>query len=142
MKKTFLTSLLFILTCIVSFGSWQDKEMKRINKKIAKISNCKCPSKTQEIDKNSVKFYFTPKKIQLVKIIEKRTINGISINIQYFFDNKTNQLIAVSQGSTIYYYQKSGYFAVLSNDNFTPEEAQKRAKEFSDTAQKYISKIE
>jgi hypothetical protein len=142
MKNTLLTSLFIILTSIMSFGTWQDKEMKRINKKITKISNCKCPSKTQEIDKNAVKFYFTPKKIQLVKIVEKRTINGHSVNIQYFFDKKTNQLIAVSQGSSIYYFQKSGYFAVLSNDNFTPDEAKKRAKEFSDTAQKYISKLE
>ena len=142
MKKTFLTSLLFILTCAVSFGSWQDKEMKRINKKIAKISNCKCPSKTQEIGKSSVRFYFTPKKIQLVKIIEKRTINGNTISIQYFLYKKNNKLMAVTIGSTIFYYQESGYFAVLSNDNFTPDEAKKRAKTYSETLQKYISTIE
>jgi hypothetical protein len=142
MKKTFLTSIFFLLASLISFGSWQDKEMKRINKKIAKISNCKCLSKSQEIDKSNVKFYFTPKKIQLIKIVEKRTVNGNSVNIQYFFNKKTKQLIAVSQGSTIYYFQKSGYFAVLSNDNFTPDEAKKRAKEFSDTAQHFISKLE
>ena len=142
MKNKITLILLLFLSFGMAFGSWQDREMRRIDRKIRHTNKCKCLSKTQEIDGASVKFYFTPKKIKLVRMVEKRVVNGATIYTTYFFDKKTSNLISVNQGVTVFYYQPSGYFSVLSSENFTPEEAKANSEKFSSLAKKYISKIE
>ncbi len=141
MKKNKLIYIILLLISQLTFGSWQDRAMKKIDRKVAKIQKQKSLSKTQEIDAATIKFYFIPKYPNLVRIVEKKNTNGTTITTQYFFDKKTDSLISVNQGNTIYYFQKSGYFAVLSDENFLPEEAKKRANTYKALAQKYVSKI-
>lgn len=139
MNKYFTFLLVFIASIQLSLAGWQDRAMKKINHKIEKINDCKCLSKTQEIDKSNIKFYFTPKKIELVKIIEKQSNGSLQV---YYFDKKSHDLIATQINTTIYYYQSTGYFAVLSSDNFTPDEAKKRSQVLAQKAEHFISKIE
>ena len=105
------------------------------------MSNCKCLSKTVEVGKSKVSYYFTPKNTKLVKIVERQVVDGITVFKQFFFDEKSGSLISVSIGTTLYYYQGSGYFAVLSGSNFTPEEAKKRADNLLNLAKKYIKAL-
>lgn len=136
----FILILIFISTATVQAG-WQDREMAKIDRKIKRIQKCKCLSKTQEIGKEKVSYYFTPKKIQLVKIVSREVVNGATVFKQFFFDKKTGGLIAVRIGATIYYYQSTGYFAVLSSSSFTPREAEQRAEKILDKAKKYIQEL-
>lgn len=142
MKNKITLTILLFLSVGMAFGSWQDRQMKRIDRKIRHSNKCKCLSKTQEIDGASVKFYFTPKKIQLVRMVEKRVVNGGTVFTTYYFDKKTSTLISVNQGVTVFYYQESGFFSVLSSENFTPEEAKTNSEKFSSLAEKYISRLE
>lgn len=141
MKNRYLLSFSFFFLLSFAYGSWQDKQMKRIDRQIRNTNSCKCLSKTQEIDDASVKFYFTPKKVHLVRIIEKRNVNGATVFTTFYFDKKKNLLISVNQGVTVFYYQESGYFAVLSSDNFSADDAKANSEKFSNLAQKYISKL-
>lgn len=142
-----MNARIFILVCfsIVSFTSqagWQDRAMNKIDRAMKRASKCKCLSKTQEVKGAQVKYYFSPKKTQLLRIVEKTTINGATVFKNYFFDKKTGSLIAVNLSTTIYYYQQSDYFAVLSSSNFTAKEAKENADKFSKLANIYIQSIQ
>lgn len=122
-------------------AQWQERAMKKIDRKVQKQQKCKCLSKSQEVSKAKVNYYFTPKKLQMVKIVERKYVNGATVFKQFFFDKKTGDLISINMGTTIFYYQSTGYFSVLSSDNFTPEEAKERATKLLNLAKKYIKEL-
>ena len=115
--------------------------MSKIDRISKKADKCKCLSKTQEIDGASVKFYFTKSK-KLVKIIEKRLVDGVTVFRYFYFDKKSGNLISVNLVGTIFYYYDSDYFAVISRDNFSEEEAERRGLSLKETVENYIKKIE
>jgi hypothetical protein len=123
MKNKIVALFVFFLSLNTVFASWQDKEMTRINKKVAKIDKAKLLSKDKTVQTSTVRFYYS-KKIKLLRITEKKANNE---TINYYFDAKTGNLLLVNDGSTMFYYQSKAYFAVLSHDNFSKEEAKKRA---------------
>jgi hypothetical protein len=141
MKKFLVYLLCTFLILNFSFAGWQEREIKRINRMANKLNNAKLLSKTQKVDGDDVKFYFTSK-VQLVRMIEMTKVNGASILTHYYFDKKTGVLLHVNQGSTLFYYQSSGYFAVISSDNFSKEEAKKRADFLAQRAKLLKSKIQ
>ena len=141
MRYLFLLFVFLFINPTVVQASWQEREMSKIDRQIRKSQKCKCISKTIEVGKSKVSYYFMPNKIRLVRVVERKVINGATVFKQFFFDKKTGGLVSVIVGTTIYYYQSSGYFAVLSGSNFTPEEAEKRADNLLNLAQKYIKAL-
>ena len=141
MRRLIILIVLFSISSTVVQAGWQDREMSKIDRQIRKSQRCKCLSKTMEVGKSKVSYYFTPKKIKLIRVVDRQVIDGSTVFKQFFFDKKTGGLISVSIGTTIYYYQSSGYFAVLSASNFTPAEAKKRADNLLNLAKKYIKAL-
>ena len=141
MRHLFLLLVLFFVSSTVAQAGWQEREMTKIDRQIRKLQKCKCLSKTVEVGKSKVSYYFTPKNTKLVRIVERQVVDGVTVFKQFFFDEKSGGLISVSIGTTLYYYQGSGYFAVLSGSNFTPEEAKKRADNLLNLAKKYIKAL-
>ena len=139
-KKILSFTLLFFVLANV-FSADATREMAKIHRKMKRIDKKRLLSKVQEIDDASVKFYFT-KKIQLVKIIEKKIVDGATVFKHFYFDKKTGGLISANMSGTVFYYYDSDYFAVLSSDSYTEQQAEDKADELKDLAYYYIEKIE
>lgn len=139
MKKLLVT--LFLVSFLgASFGLNPLKVMKKIDRKTKRLDNCKCLSKVLEIDGNSVKFYYA-KKRSLVKIIERRTVGGATVFRYFYFDKKTNEIISVNLVGTIFYYYGSDYFAIISRDNYSDKEAEKKGTYLKNVANKYLQEV-
>ena len=138
--KKLLVTFLFVSFLGVSFGLNPLKVMKKIDRKTKKLDNCKCLSKVQEIDGNSVKFYYS-KKRKLVKIIEKRVINGATAFRYFYFDEKTGGILSVNLVGTIFYYYATDYFAIISRDNYSEAEAEKKGLVLKGVAEGYVKSV-
>jgi len=139
MKKSFVVFLLFLIVN-VAFALSPEKVMSKIDRETKKADKCKCLSKVQEIDGASVKFFYSKRK-KLVKIIERRVIDGISVFRYFYFDKKTESLIAVNLIGTIFYYYDADYFAVISRDNFSEADAEKKGLNLKKVVKNYKEKV-
>ena len=137
MYKILSLSILFFCSLSVQ-SQWQERAMKRIDRQVRTQLKSRCLSKTLTVSKAKVSYFFTPKKLQMVKIVERNLVNGATVFKQFFFDKKSGDLISVNMGTTIFYYQSTGYLSVLSSDNFTAGEAEERALKLLNLANKYI----
>lgn len=140
MKKV-LTLLFALFVFISANAQWQERAMTKIDQQVRKYHKIKCLSKTQQFGDTKVTYYYTPKKLQLIRIVERKIIDGGAVFKQFSFDRKTGGLISVNLGTTIYYYQSTGYFSVLSSDNFTADQAKKRADKLLNLARKYVKEV-
>jgi hypothetical protein len=139
MSKKYFGVLLLLFCASLSFASWQDREIKRINKKISKIGKMALVSKKIDFSGVTVILYYNKGGALLRGVESQSTVQNTVVN-HYYFDKKSGDLLAVNQGSTYFYYQHSGYFAVLSSQNLTKDQAVEAAKRYYNFAQQLKKK--